>query len=114
MDEHRVEGALESAKGKVKQAVGNAIGDEKTSVEGVADEVSGRLHSAYGEARDRLHDVADRGAAIASKASEKSSRMYHEGNEAIGAYVADRPILALLGAGAIGLLLGFALSSRRD
>lgn len=54
MDKDRIEGAAEQAKGKVKEAAGKVMGDEKTKREGQADQVKGKAQNAWGSAKDAV------------------------------------------------------------
>jgi uncharacterized protein YjbJ (UPF0337 family) len=54
MDKDRAEGAMDKAKGSVKQGVGNVTGDEKMKAEGTADKAKGKAESAVGGAKDAL------------------------------------------------------------
>lgn len=58
VDENRVQGALDQAKGAVKEGVGKMIGDQKLQVEGAADKVAGKTESAIGGAKDTVRDAA--------------------------------------------------------
>jgi uncharacterized protein YjbJ (UPF0337 family) len=58
MDKNRVEGAIDQAKGAVKQAVGKATGDQKLQAEGAADKVKGKAKSAVGGAADAIRESA--------------------------------------------------------
>lgn len=60
VDENRVSGALNQAKGSVKENVGSLIGDQKMEAEGVADKAKGKAESAVGGAKDTVRDVADK------------------------------------------------------
>ena len=50
VDTNRVKGALDKAKGAVKEGVGELTGDEKLKAEGTADKVKGKAESAVGGA----------------------------------------------------------------
>lgn len=54
MDKDRVIGSAKVIGGKVKEAVGKAIGDKKIEVEGKADQIEGKAQNAYGGAKDTL------------------------------------------------------------
>ena len=58
VDKNRVEGALDKAKGAVKEGVGNLTGDEKTKAEGKTDKAKGAAESAVGGAKDTVRDAA--------------------------------------------------------
>jgi uncharacterized protein YjbJ (UPF0337 family) len=57
MDKNRIEGALDQAKGSIKEAVGKVTGDSKLQAEGVADKVAGKAKSTVGEAKDTVRDA---------------------------------------------------------
>ena len=57
MDKNRIEGALDQAKGSVKEAVGKVTGDNKLQAEGAADKLAGKAKSALGEAKDTVRDA---------------------------------------------------------
>jgi uncharacterized protein YjbJ (UPF0337 family) len=54
MDKDRVIGSAKVVKGKVKEAVGKAVGDSKLEAEGKADRIEGKVQNAYGGAKDAL------------------------------------------------------------
>lgn len=54
MEESQVTGKVDELKGKVKQGVGNAIGDQGLELEGVKDEVKGKIKQGVGEAIGNL------------------------------------------------------------
>ena len=87
MDEDRIKGSASDIGGKVKDAAGGLLGDNKLQAEGKADQVSGQLQNAYGSAKDAVS----------------------EGAETLGTQVdsllKERPMVALLGAVGIGYVL---------
>ena len=54
MDKDRGVGSAKVVKGKVKEAVGKAIGDAKLEAEGKADKIEGRVQNAVGGLKDVL------------------------------------------------------------
>ncbi len=60
MDEKRVEGMLDKAKGAVKEGVGKLTGDEKLQAEGKADKAGGAVKNTVGGVKDTARDVADK------------------------------------------------------
>lgn len=54
MDKDRVVGSAKQVKGKVKQAVGKAVGDRKLEAEGKADTIEGQVQNAIGGLKDTL------------------------------------------------------------
>lgn len=87
MDEDRIKGSASDIGGKVKDAAGGLLGDNKMQAEGKADQVSGQLQNAYGSAKDAVS----------------------EGAETLGTQVdsllKERPMVALLGAVGVGYVL---------
>jgi uncharacterized protein YjbJ (UPF0337 family) len=60
VDQNRVEGAFDQAKGAVKEGAGSLVGDEKLKAEGQADKMKGKAESAVGGAKDTVRDAADK------------------------------------------------------
>ena len=54
MDKDRVVGSAKVVKGKIKEAVGKAVGDAKLEAEGKADKVEGRIQNAVGGLKDAI------------------------------------------------------------
>ena len=63
MNETKAEGLVDQAKGKIKQAFGDATGDQKTANSGAADEVKGHAEEAWGNVKDTAGDLNHRSAA---------------------------------------------------
>ena len=57
MDKDRVEGAAKTVGGKVKEAVGKVIGDQKTVAEGQAEQKVGKVQNAVGGLKDTIRDI---------------------------------------------------------
>lgn len=60
VDENRVEGAWDKAKGAVKEGVGKLTGDEKLQAEGMADKAKGSAESAVGGVKDSVKDAVNK------------------------------------------------------
>ncbi|MBC7378640.1 MAG: CsbD family protein [Burkholderiaceae bacterium] len=60
MNKDQVNGRIEETKGKLKEAAGKAVGNEKLQGEGAADQVSGKVQSAVGDARQGVKDAAQK------------------------------------------------------
>jgi uncharacterized protein YjbJ (UPF0337 family) len=54
MDNDRIKGSAEQAKGKVKEVAGKLTGDSKLETEGQADQVKGKVQNALGGIKDTL------------------------------------------------------------
>ena len=59
MDKDRTEGALEKAKGAVKDMVGKVTGDTKLQAEGKADKAAGKAESTVGGVKDTVRDASN-------------------------------------------------------
>ncbi len=60
MNETKAEGIVDQAKGKIKQAFGDATGDQETANSGAADEVKGHAKEGWGNVKDTASDMSDR------------------------------------------------------
>lgn len=56
MDKDRVEGAVEKAKGTVKDVVGKLTGDTKLQAESKAQKAGGTVQNAVGGAKDAIRE----------------------------------------------------------
>lgn len=56
MNEDRVKGSLNEAKGKIKETAGKMTGDEKLKREGQADQVVGKVQNVVGGVKDSLKE----------------------------------------------------------
>jgi len=54
MDKDRIIGSGKQLKGKIKEAVGKAVGDAKLQVEGKADRAEGKVQNLVGTIKDTL------------------------------------------------------------
>lgn len=54
MDKDRIVGSAKQVKGKVKEAVGKAVGDAKLEAQGKADRIEGEVQNAVGSIKDTL------------------------------------------------------------
>jgi uncharacterized protein YjbJ (UPF0337 family) len=54
MDKDRVAGSAKVVKGKIKEAVGKAIGDSKLESRGKVDKIEGKVQNAIGGLKDTL------------------------------------------------------------
>lgn len=101
MDEDRISGAAAELKGKVKEGIGSLAGDRETEAEGHAERLGGAAQRTLGQARDSLRDAAD---------------SLHQRAGSIGGYIDqaihERPLTALLAAGAVGYVLGLLIHRR--
>jgi uncharacterized protein YjbJ (UPF0337 family) len=54
MNKDQVEGKFDQAKGKLKQGIGKATGDQRLHDDGVADEASGEVQEGVGKVKDKV------------------------------------------------------------
>ncbi|MDP4033170.1 MAG: CsbD family protein [Pseudorhodobacter sp.] len=54
MDKDRVVGAAKVVKGKIKVAIGKAVGDSKLEAEGKAEKIEGKVQNAVGGLKDAI------------------------------------------------------------
>lgn len=60
VDENRVSGALNQAKGAIKEGAGKLTGDTKMEAEGKADKAAGKVENTVGGAKDAVRDTANK------------------------------------------------------
>jgi uncharacterized protein YjbJ (UPF0337 family) len=72
MNKSNAEGVLDQAKGKVKQAVGEAFNNEKLANEGAADQVKGHAKEAWGNAKDTASRIGNEHASDARVEGEST------------------------------------------
>ncbi len=54
MDKDRITGSAKVVKGKIKEAIGKAVGDAKLEAEGTADKIEGKIQNAVGGMKDAI------------------------------------------------------------
>jgi uncharacterized protein YjbJ (UPF0337 family) len=69
MDRNRVKGTTDELVGIAKQKAGKVTGSAQLQVEGMAQQVKGKVENAWGQAKDGVRD-AKRGAVAGSKPVE--------------------------------------------
>jgi uncharacterized protein YjbJ (UPF0337 family) len=60
MDKDRMSGAMNQAKGSLKDAAGKVTGDTKLQAEGKTDKAVGKAQSAVGGAKDAVRDAINK------------------------------------------------------
>jgi uncharacterized protein YjbJ (UPF0337 family) len=91
MNEDRITGELRMGLGRAESAIGDAVDDTEFKLRGKADQVIGRVQSAYGAARQSAEQTIDE----------------------VDAFVTERPYLAAALAAAAGVAFGFFLGMGR-
>jgi len=106
MDENRFEGTARKVGGKVEGALGDMTGDTKLKTDGAMDKMAGSAQRTYGQAADKVRDVADK-----VGAGDFGSQMLDQIEEAgdmLAEQVDARPITAVLIAAGVGFLIALA------
>jgi uncharacterized protein YjbJ (UPF0337 family) len=57
VDKDRIKGAVDKAKGAIKEGIGKMTGDQKLQAEGAADKAKGAAKSAVGGVKDTVRDA---------------------------------------------------------
>lgn len=60
MDNDRIKGMGDQAKGSIKDAAGQITGDTKLQAEGKMDKAKGKIESAVGGAKDTMRDAVNK------------------------------------------------------
>ena len=60
MDKDRIKGSLKQVVGRVKEAVGHAVGDKKAQQDGKAAQISGKAQNAVGSLKDTVREIFKR------------------------------------------------------
>jgi uncharacterized protein YjbJ (UPF0337 family) len=59
MNRDEIDGKAEQLKGRVKQATGDLMDDERLHDEGVADEAAGKVQEGFGKGRRKLGEAIE-------------------------------------------------------
>lgn len=127
MDANEIKGSLKSFAGRAEEGVGAITGDVKLKLEGKVDQLAGKAQEKFGGAVDAVksrleegaREVSRQSAAVVDAVSEtrESARKVLDALAALAARkVQERPVLAVAGAVAAGVLLSYLLasSSKKD
>ena len=55
----KIRGTLEETKGEVKQGVGDLTGDDRLKAEGAVDEAKGKAQNLLGDIKDKVEEIGD-------------------------------------------------------
>ncbi len=78
MNTSHVEGAVDQAKGKFKQAVGETFNDQSLANEGAADQIKGHAKEAWGSVKDAASTIGTNEKAKHEVQAEKSSHDFRQ------------------------------------
>ena len=99
MNEDRVAGTAKNIVGRAQESLGQVVGDAKTQVEGIANQVKGSAQDLYGHARESASQVASETAAATRQTASSFESSLRE-------LIETQPYTAVLLALGIGWLLG--------
>ena len=57
MDKDRIKGTIDEVAGSAKRKAGELTGNTQLQVEGMAQQVKGKVENAWGKAKDAVHDA---------------------------------------------------------
>ena len=60
MNSDHIKGTVKEIKGKAKEEIGHATGNSKLAIKGVGEQVAGKVQKAWGNARDKIKETADK------------------------------------------------------
>jgi uncharacterized protein YjbJ (UPF0337 family) len=60
MNKDQVKGRAEDVKGKVKEAAGKAVGNDRLAAEGQVDQVAGKTQAKVGDAKESVKKTIDK------------------------------------------------------
>jgi uncharacterized protein YjbJ (UPF0337 family) len=87
MNRDTAEGKFDQLKGKAKQSIGEAIGNDKLANSGTVDQVKGAAKEVWGNAKDTFHAVAGEAHACCStqhsEAKQQAADTAHDVREKI-------------------------------
>jgi uncharacterized protein YjbJ (UPF0337 family) len=78
MNSSHVEGAIDTAKGKVKQAVGETFNDQSLANEGAADQIKGQAKQAWGSVKDTASSIGTQEKVTHEAQAEKTSHDFRQ------------------------------------
>ena len=57
MNKDRIKGTIDETAGLAKRKLGDSLGNTKLEVEGMVQQVKGKVENAWGKAKDAVHDA---------------------------------------------------------
>jgi uncharacterized protein YjbJ (UPF0337 family) len=121
INENSISGGLEEAAGAAQAAFGEAIGDAKTEAHGKLHELKGKAEEVYGKARETYEQVshkarewADKAPETVREARERAQKAVDEGAAKARQTVQEQPLAVLAGGIALGFVVGWLVSGRRN
>ena len=116
-----IEGTFNEMSGKVEGAAGNVFGDGKmqsdgkvTELKGKAQQVVGDAKAMYEKASDSVREYADKAPEQLREARDKASQFADDAAAKARTAVQEQPVAVLAGGVALGFVVGWLLSGRKN
>ena len=112
MDQDRIEGAAKNVGGKLQGAIGEAVGDNKTQAEGLANQIAGQAQNALGSVKDAAKQAMGDAPKYLDDAIDSGQRYVRQGSQMVQDRFGAVPLTEMLLAGAAGYFLAWLIHSR--
>lgn len=116
-----IEGTFNEMSGKVEGAVGKAFDDSKMQGEGKVTELKGKAQQVVGDAKamyekasETVREYADKAPEQVREAREKAAQLAEDATAKARAAVQEQPVAVLAGGIALGFVVGWLLSGRKN
>ena len=121
INEQSISGKFEEVAGSAESAIGGVVGDASMQAEGKIHELKGKAEQAfgkakevYGKASDTVKDWAEKAPETAREARDRAAKLAEQSQVRVKTAVQEQPLAVLAGGVALGFVVGWLLSSRRD
>jgi uncharacterized protein YjbJ (UPF0337 family) len=121
VNKETIKGKADQVVGKVEAAAGEALGDHKMQFDGTVRELKGKAEEVYGKAKDaygkasvKAKEWADKAPETAREARERAQRIAEESQAKVKTVVQEQPVAVLAGGIALGFVVGWLMSGRRN
>ena len=98
MTEDRLEGGVKGGVGRIQDAAGGLLGDDKMQLKGKLNEAAGTLQDTYGQVKDQASDLLDQAQDVLGD---------------VETFVREQPFAAAAVGVSLGLVLGMLLRGGR-
>ena len=110
MNGDKVEGVAQEIGGKLKDAAGGLTGDAGMQADGKVDQAAGTVKQMLGDAKATVGDVADRVAATASDFGQSAYQQTASAAKYMNDRARERPLGMVIAAGLVGAVVGYLLA----
>ena len=109
MTDDRIDGAVKTGVGRVQDAAGGLVGDDKMQAKGKVNEVAGSVQDTVGKVKDQAQDAIDQTRAKAGDVMADAKDRMQDSYDQVSAYTQDQPLRALAAALGVGVVLGLLM-----